>query len=675
MNNPLLLHNFDTYRETIPFKSISPSNIEEAIVFGMKEEKRLINGIIQNPNIPTFANTIQPKTDKVLNRATTILFNLLSANTNDELEAVAERVTPLMTAHSNEILQNKELFERIKFVYQHQENLNNEEKVLLKNVYESFERNGATLNDEEKQRFTEKQIELSTLTLQFNQNILKETNEFLLHIENEEDLSGLPDTAIEAAVQTAKEMGKNGWVFTLHAPSYIPFITYADNRNLRQMIYMAKNTLCTKDSITNNFDIVRQIVNLRMELAQILGFKNHADYVLTKRMAENQENVNNLIERLLDAYYPKAQEELNELLEIAKEIEGPDFQIKPWDIAYYSHKLKLKKYNLDAEMLRPYFKLENVKKGIFTLAERLYGISFELCRTIEPYHPDVETYEVYDADKSFLAVLYVDFFPRKSKQSGAWMTNYREQYIDDNGEDIRPHVSITMNFSKPTEQKPALLTLGEVETFLHEFGHALHSILSKVRFESLSGTNVWWDFVELPSQIMENFVIEPEFLNTFATHYITGEKLPKELIERVIASQNFQCGMACIRQISFCLLDMAYYTRTEKLQADIIGFEQEAWKRAQLTEQVPETCMSTQFGHIFSGGYSAGYYSYKWAEVLDADAFEYFKSNGIFNPKIAKSFREHILSKGATAHPMELYTAFRGTRPTIDALLKRNGIK
>ena len=675
MNNPLLSQTFGTHRETIPFKSICPADLEEAIMAGMEEEKRRIQEITENPEPPTFENTILPKTDFILNRAATILFNQLSAHTSDELEQLAEKVSPLMTAHANEITQNKKLFERVRHIYQHQEGLGEEEKVLVRKVYEGFERNGATLCEEDKKIFTEKQIELSTLTLQFNQNILKETNDFQLHIQKKEDLSGLPDTSIEAAAQTAREQGLQGWIFTLHAPSYIPFMTYADNRQLRRQIYMAKNTLCAKNTPSNNFEIVRRIVTLRKELAQLLGYDNHAAYVLTNRMAENVENVNSLIDRLLEAYHPKATEEYDELLELAREMEGCEFEMKPWDTAYYSHKLKLRKYNIDAEMLRPYFKLENVKNGIFSLAQTLYGITFRPTTEIEPYHPDVETYEVFDADGTFLAVFYADFFPRKSKQSGAWMTSYQEQYISADGSDVCPHVSITMNFTKPTDNKPSLLTLGEVETFLHEFGHALHAILSKVRYESLSCTNVYWDFVELPSQIMENYAVEPKFLDTFATHYATGEKLPDELIERVIASRNFQCGMACTRQLSFCLLDMAYYTGNEDIGNDIIAFEQQAWARAQFTEQLPDTCMSTQFGHIFSGGYSAGYYSYKWAEVLDADAFAQFKEDGIFNKQTAQRFREHILSKGGTAHPMELYTAFRGKQPTIDALLKRNGIK
>lgn len=673
--NPLLSYKFGTPHETIPFNEISPADIEEAVMHGIEEEKKLIEEIVQSDELPTFGNTILPKTDFILNRAACILFNLLSAHTNDELNEIAQRVSPLMTEHSNAILQNTRLFERIKYVYAHQENLNDEEKVLLKKTYESFERNGANLNEDQKKIFTELQMELSRLTLQFNQNNLNETNAYQLHILEKDILTGLPDTILEAAAQTAKESDKEGWIFTLHAPSYIPFMTYADNRALRKEMYMAKNTLCAKENENNNFELVRKIASLRKNISQILGHKNHAEYVLKHRMAENVENVYEFINQINEAYLPKAKEEIAELKDIAQDIEGDDFELMPWDTAYYSHKLKLRNFNLDAEMLRPYFELEKVKEGIFALANNLYGITFKQTHEIQTYHPEVETYEVFDKDNSFLAILYLDFFPRESKQSGAWMTSYQEQYIDESGMDMRPHVSITMNLTKATQVKPSLLTLSEVETFLHEFGHALHGIFSKVRFESLSGTNVYWDFVELPSQIMENYATEPEFLNTFARHYQTNECIPQELIDKVLASKNFQCGTACVRQLSFCLLDMAYHTLTEELETDILSFEKKAWEATQLLPQLPETCMSTQFSHIFSGGYSAGYYSYKWAEVLDADAFAQFKQYGIFNKDTAQKFRENILSKGGTLPPMELYEKFRGKKPSINALLSRNGIK
>ena len=487
-------------------------------------------------------------------------------------------------------------------------------------------------------------------------------------------MAGLPESAVEAAALAAKEKDLEGWVFTLHAPSYNPFMTYADNRELRRKMYMARNTICTHDNEYNNLEIVKRIVNLRRERAQLLGYPTYADFVLKKRMAENSQNVYQLLNDLLEAYLPTAREEVKEVERKAREKEGEDFVLQPWDFGYYAHKLQLEKYNLDAEMLRPYFELSRVKQGIFGLASRLYGITFKENANIPVYHPDVTAYEVFDKDGTFLAVLYTDFHPRKGKQSGAWMTSYKDQWIDEDGTNHRPHVSVTMNLTKPTESKPALLTLGEVETFLHEFGHALHGIFANTRFESLSGTSVYWDFVELPSQIMENFAVERDFLNTFAQHYLTGEPLPEELIDRIIKSRNFNTAYACIRQVSFALLDMAYYTQDKPFEEDVLSFEKRTWEAAQLLPQPEEACMSVQFGHIMSGGYAAGYYSYKWAEVLDADAFSLFKEKGIFNREVAQSFRDNILSKGGTEPPMALYKRFRGQAPTIDALLKRNGI-
>nr|MCR4995592.1 M3 family metallopeptidase [Bacteroidales bacterium] len=527
---------------------------------------------------------------------------------------------------------------------------------------------------------------MSVLTLQFSQNNLKETNAYQLHITDEKELSGLPDSAREAAALAAKERQLDGWIFTLQAPSYGPFITYADHRELRKQMYMAKNTICIKKNEQNNEEIVHRIVNLRRERAQMLGYKTYADYVLKERMAENAENVYHLFDQLLDAYMQPARHELEEIRDLARRTEGDTFELQPWDFSYYGHKLKMERYNIDAEMLRPYLELSRVKAGVFGLATRLYGITFVENKDIPVYHPDVQAYDVMDKDGSFLAVLYTDFHPRKGKQSGAWMTSYKDQWIgpEDNcptpydpacWKNSRPHVSLVMNFTKPTDTKPALLTLGEVETFLHEFGHALHGIFANTRFASLSGTNVYWDFVELPSQLMENFAVEPDFLNTFACHYKTGEPIPQELIDRIIASRNFNVAYACIRQVSFGLLDMAFYTLTEPFTADIQTFEREAWHRAQLFPEEPGTCMTVQFGHIMSGGYAAGYYSYKWAEVLDADAFSVFKQAGIFDRETAQRFRDCVLSRGGTEHPMTLYRRFRGGEPTIDALLIRNGIK
>ena len=660
---------FQTLHGTAPFSRIKLEDYEPAILEAMKQEDDDIAAIVSNPDEPTFQNTIVVPTSELLDRTTSIFFNLVGANTCDEMDALAQKLSPILTEHYARIAHNEQLFERIKKVWENPGKLTEEEQKLLNDTYDGFVRSGALLSPEDKEKLTALETELGQLSLQFNQNELKQTNAYELHITNPDDLSGLPDMAKDAASLAAKEKGKEGWLFTLHAPSYGPFMTYADNRELRRQMYMAKNTLCCKGDDFDNREIVRRIVNLRQETAKLLGFESYADYALKKRMARSASRVNNLIEELYEAYMPVAKAEIEELESYA----GGD--IMPWDWAYYSHKLQLKKHNIDSEMLRPYLKLENVKKGVFGLATKLYGITFKLQPDIEVYHPDVEAYEVFDADGTFLAVLYADFFPRPSKQSGAWMTDYQEQHIDAEGTDHRPHVSIVMNLTKPTAEKPSLLTPAEFETFLHEFGHALHSIFSKVRYKGQSGTNVQRDFVELPSQLMENFAIEPDFLHTFAFHYETGEPLPDELIERIRQSRNFHCGYACIRQLSFCMLDMAYYTLKEPLSDDIMDFERKAWSRAILLPAIPGTNMSVQFSHIMSGGYAAGYYSYKWAEVLDADAFSLFKEKGIFNKETASRFRKEILSKGGTADPMKLYVNFRGKEPDIKALLKRNDIQ
>ncbi len=697
-NNPFYTKHYNTPHETAPFHEILLEDYEPAMMEGIRQDEAFIQSIIDNPEAPTFDNTIAVTTpDDLLERVTKVFFNLLSAETNDEMDALAQKMSPILTEHANNIMFNKRYFERVKAVYEQYHPtedtkgpsprpLTPEEATLLEKAYDGFIRAGVALDDTQQTRLREINNEMSMLTLLFSQNNLKETNAYELHITDEKDLSGLPDSAREAAALAAKEHGKEGWLFTLHAPSYGPFITYADNRELRRQMYMAKNTICIKQNEYNNEAIVQRIVNLRRERAQMLGYKTFADYVLKERMAENADNVYHLMNQLLDAYMTPARTELKEIEEMARKTEGDDFALQPWDFSYYGHKLKMERYNIDAEMLRPYLELSRVKEGVFGLATRLYGISFRENKDIPVYHPDVQAFEVLDQDGSFLAVLYTDFHPRKGKQSGAWMTSYKEQWIgpEDNCPDpkdpslwknSRPHVSLVMNFTKPTETKPALLTLAEVETFLHEFGHALHGIFANSRFASLSGTNVYWDFVELPSQLMENFAVEPDFLNTFARHYQTGEPIPQEYIDRIIASRNFQVAYACIRQVSFGLLDMAYYTLSEPFEADIRTFEHEAWKRAQLFEEVPGTCMTVQFGHIMSGGYAAGYYSYKWAEVLDADAFSLFKQNGIFDRATAQRFRDEVLSRGGTEHPMTLYKRFRGQEPTIDALLKRNGIK
>ena len=644
---------------------------------GIRRDNEQIEKTTNNPEKPTFDNTIiNTEEDEgyydLLSRVSTVFFNLLSAETNDEMDALAQKMQPILTQHSNDVRLNLKLFERIRYVHLHHRKLTPEEKMLLDNCYEGFVRSGALLDEAGKEHLRLLTEEASILSLQFSQNLLKEQKAFTLDITDEAQLDGLPETACEAAALTAKEQGKQGWVFTLDYPSFSPFMTYSTQRELRKQLYMARNTICTHNNSENNLEICKRLINLRREIAQLLGYKTYADYVLKRRMASNARNVYHLLDNLIDAYKPTAIKERDELRKLAhKDVD----KMKPWDSGFYSHKLQMKKYNLDAEMLRPYFELKNVINGVFGLANRLYGITFKENKDIPVYHPDVKAYEVFDKDGSYLAVFYADFHPRKGKQGGAWMTEYQGQYIDKKGENVRPHVSVVMNLTKPTEDKPALLTLSEVETFLHEFGHSLHGMFANTRFESLSGTNVWWDFVELPSQFMENFAIEKEFLRTFAFHYQTGEPLPDELIQRIVKSRNFMAATACLRQVSFGLLDMAYYTKKDEFTDDIIPFEKKAWKKAILGEQLPDTCMTVQFSHIMAGGYAAGYYSYKWAEVLDADAFSVFKKHGIFDPKTAQSFRDNILSKGGTEHPMTLYKRFRGGEPTIDALLKRNGIK
>lgn len=677
--NILLQLEFHTPHNTFPFAKISNSDIEEAILEGIKIEEVEIEAIVQQDSVPSFENTLLPlsRSGAILENATTLMYNQLSALTSDDLENLAERMSPILSEHSSNIMLNEKLFARVKAIYDQEKanpTLDGESAMYLQKIYDSFERSGATLSAEKKERFRTIKKELSQLSLQFSQNNIKETNAFILHLTNEDDLLGLPEGQVEQARIAAKERDLDGWVFTLHAPSYVPFLQYSARRGLRERMYMAYMTKCSHDNEHNNFEVCRQLVNLRMELAQLLGYKHYADYVLKNRMAKDVSNVQHLISDLTSHYLDVAKQEVEAIQQFAREEEGSAFELKAWDFAYYAHHLKLRDYNLDAEMLRPYFELTKVVKGVFGLATQLYGVTFEENKEIPVYHEDVKAYEVYDQDKSLLAVLYTDFFPRSSKQNGAWMTSYKEQYIDSEGKNHRPHVSITMNFTKPTETKPALLTFDEVETFLHEFGHALHGIFAQTRFKALSGTNVYWDFVELPSQIMENFAFQPDFLSTFATHFQTGEPIPSELVERIRKAKNFNVAYACIRQLSFCMLDMAYYTLEQPLTEDIRNFEKRAWASVQLLPSIPDTCMTVQFGHIMSGGYSAGYYSYKWAEVLDADAFVAFTEEGIFSRKVAARFREHILSKGGTVHPEILYQNFRGRMATTQALLKRDGI-
>ena len=683
---------YHTPHDTAPFDRIRLEDYEEAFMEGIRREKEQIDRIINNPERPTFDNTIISVDDEedsyydLLGRTSAVFFNLLSAETNDDMDELAQKMNPILTQHANDVQLNEKLFERIKYVHRHHRRLTPEEKVLLEDCYDGFVRNGALLDAEGKEKLRRLTEEASMLSLQFSQNLLKETKAYTLHITDEAQLDGLPETAREAAAQTAKERQMEGWVFTLDSPSYSPFMTYSTQRELRREMYMARNTKGIHDNDNNNLDICKRLINLRREVAQLLGYKTYADYKMKRRMAGSARNVYKLMNELIDAYKPTAIKEREELKKLAQKMEGKDFKMEPWDISYYSHKLQMKKFNIDAEMLRPYFQLDKVIDGVFGLANRLYGITFKENKDIPVYHPDVKAYEVFDKDGSYLAVFYADFHPRDGKQGGAWMTDYQSQWMErvdthkpfgpDNCKNVRPHVSVVMNLTKPTDGKPALLTLSEVETFLHEFGHSLHGIFANTRFASLSGTSVWWDFVELPSQFMENFAVEKEFLRTFAFHYETGEPMPDDLIDRIVKSNNYMVATGCLQQVAYSLLDMAYYTLKDEFNEDIIPFEKRAWQKAILSErQRMDTCMTTQFSHIMAGGYAAGYYSYKWAEVLDADAFAVFKRHGIFNQQTAQSFRDNILSRGGTENPMTLYKRFKGSEPTIDALLKRNGIK
>jgi len=677
--NLLLQPNWQTPHNTFPFPDISIADIEDAIKEGIRIEAEEVANIASQSTPPTFDNTIVAlsATGQMLEKATTLMYNQLSACTSEELEQLAERMSPLLSEHSSNIMLNEALFARVKAVYDLERlepTLQGEDKMLLEKTFDGFERSGATLDSQKKERFRAIKAELSKTSLKFSQNNIKETNAFYLHLTDKSQLKGLPKSQVDQAELAAQEKSLEGWVITLHAPSFVPFMQYSEVRELREQLYRAYMTKCTKDNEYNNFDVCRKLVNLRMELAQLLGYPNYATYVLKDRMAETPDKVYELLENLKIYYFESGKHDVAAVEALAKEQEGKDFTLQPWDFAHYSHLLQLRDYNLDAEMLRPYLELSNVTSGVFNLATTLYGITFEENKDIPVYHPDVKAYDVLDNDGVFLAVLYTDFFPRTSKQSGAWMTSYQEEYIDDKGEH-RPHVSVTMNFTKPTKNTPSLLTFDELETFLHEFGHALHGIFAKTRYKSLSGTNVYWDFVELPSQFMENYALRPEFLRTFAKHYQTGEDIPQDLIERIRKAHNFNAAYACMRQVSFGLLDMAYYTRTKPLEEDIRSFEHQAWQSVQLLPRMEEACMSVQFGHIMSGGYAAGYYSYKWAEVLDADAFSAFMERGLFSREVAKDFREKILSRGGTVHPQKLYNDFRGRPATIHAMLKRDGLQ
>jgi len=672
---------YTTPHGTVPFDKIRLDDFEEAFKEGIRRDEEQIARITGNAERPTFDNTIVVQDNDhdgyydLLGRVSEVFFNLMSAETSDEMDALAERIQPMLTQHANDVRLNKELFERVKYVHHHHRRLSQEELKLLDDCYEGFARSGALLDDEGKERLRRLTEEASMLSLKFSQNLLKEEKAFTLHLTDPARLDGLPESAREAAAVAARERGLDGWVFTLDHPSYGPFMTYSTQRDLRERMYMAKNTECAHGNGEDNHEVCKRIVNLRREIAQLLGYKTYADYVLKRRMASNRRGVAQLLGHLIDAYRPAAQRDVARVERMAKAEQGRCFRLQPWDFSFYSHKLQLKRYDLDSEMLRPYFELNAVIEGVFSLANRLYGITFKPNPDIPVYHPDVKAYEVFDRDGSYLAVFYADFHPRKGKQGGAWMTQYQGQWIEHDGTNVRPHVSVVMNLTKPTDDKPALLTLGEVETFLHEFGHSLHGMFANTRFASLSGTNVWWDFVELPSQFMENYATEPAFLATFARHYKTGEPMPAELIARIRRSRRFMAAYGCMRQVGFALIDMAYHSLSQPFDEPIEQFERKAQQRTTLMAQPEGTCMTVQFSHIMAGGYAAGYYSYKWAEVLAADAFGVFERHGLFDTTTAQRFRDHVLSRGGTEHPMTLYRRFRRGLPTIGAMLRRDGVR
>jgi peptidyl-dipeptidase Dcp len=676
MNNPLL-QSWITPFETPPFDLIETTHFKPAIEEAIKSATLEINSITDNNDIPTFENTIVKLeiAGETLGKITSVLFNLNSAETNKDLQAVAQEVSPLLTRFSNDITLNENLFERIKKIFETKETQGHsiEQKILIERKFRNFMLGGARLKKEERKRFREISEELSTLSLKFEENVLEETNSFELHITDKADLKGLPGSLTEMASMEAKKREKEGWIFTLHFPSYVPFMQYSEIRELREKMLKAYSSRAFRGNDYDNCINVLKIANLRLEIARMLGFNNFAEMILGDRMADTPEKVETFLEKLYLASKPGAFRDFENIRTFADNC-GHLSAVERWDWAFYSEKLKKNLYDFDDEILKPYFNLEKVESAIFGLANSLYGIRFSQNSTIPVYHPEVKTYEVYDQDGSFLSVLYLDYHPRIGKNGGAWMTSYRDQRKI-NGSDIRPLISIVANFTRPTETRPSLLTFNELTTFLHEFGHALHGMLTKCTYESISGTNVARDFVELPSQFMENFAFEKEWLDTWAVHYQTGEKIPDEIILKIKESSTFNEGYASLRQLGFGFLDMAWHVITNPVDKKIADFENDAIAKAELFPKIAGTNMSASFGHIFGGGYAAGYYGYKWAEVLDADAFSYFRETGIFNKNTSWSFRENILEKGGTEKPHDLYIRFRGKEPSIEALLKRSGLK
>ena len=672
----ILTSSFSTPYNSAPFSKIKPEYFKPAIIHCISEARTEIDAITNDHNVPTFENTIEALefSGEQLDRVTSLFFNLNSAETNDTIQKIAQEISPLLSEFSNDIMLNEKLFERVKEVYQNKDalTLTTEQRTLLDKKYKSFSRNGANLHETDKNSLREIDKELSQLKLKFGENVLAETNKYELLISDENDLSGLPDGAKEAAKQMAESKGLEGWLITLDYPSYIPFMTYADNRDLREELSKAFGSKAFKNDELDNQNIVLRIANLRHQRAVLLGYESHAHFVLEERMAETPQKVNSFLNELLEKAKPAALREFKALENFAKDIDNID-QLQKWDSAYYSEKLKQKLFDLDDEQLKPYFKLENVIEGAFTVAQKLFGLEFREITSIDTYHDDVMTYEVVDEEGVLVSLFYADFFPRSGKRNGAWMTSYKPQMIK-NGINDRPHVSIVCNFTKPTKSKPSLLTFNEVCTLFHEFGHALHGMLANTTYPSLSGTNVYWDFVELPSQILENWCYEKETLELFAKHYKTGEVIPMDLIHKIKESSTFHEGMQTLRQLSFGLLDMSWHGQDPSNIKDVKAHETKAFRSTTLYPEVKESCMSTAFSHIFQGGYSSGYYSYKWAEVLDADAFEYFKEEGIFNKTVAKKFKDHVLTQGGIENPMTLYKKFRGKAPKPEALLKRAGL-
>ncbi len=669
--NPLL-----TSFDTAPFSKIKNEHFKPAFLQAIADAKAEIDAITSNTDAPTFENTVVALdySGQQLDRISSVFFNLNSAETNDEIQKIAQEVSPLLSEFSNDITLNEELFKRIKTVYENKDELSLtvEQQTLLDKKYKSFSRNGANLSEDKKKRLREIDAESAKLKLTFGENILAETNKYQMHLTNESDLDGLPEGEKEAAAQLAKSKELDGWLITLDYPSYIPFMKYATNRELRKKLSLAFGSKGFKGDELDNQENILKIANLRHERANLLGYKTHAHFVLEERMAKTPKKVNTFLNELLEKAKPAAEREFKQLEDFAKEWDCID-QLQKWDGSYYSEKLKQKLFNLDDEMLKPYFKLENVIDGVFKVAKKLFGLEFKEVFHVDKYHEEVKTFEVYDEKGDFVSLFYADFHPREGKRGGAWMTSFKPQYVE-NGKNVRPHISNVCNFTKPTENKPSLLTFNEVTTLFHEFGHGLHGMLANTVYPSLSGTSVYWDFVELPSQILENWCYEKEALELFATHYKTGELIPMELVQKIKESATFQEGMATLRQLSFGLLDMSWHGADPSNITNVKTHETEAFKGTDLYPETPETCMSTAFAHIFQGGYSSGYYSYKWAEVLDADAFAYFKEKGIFNKETATKFKDNVLSKGGTENPMELYKRFRGAEPKIEPLLERAGL-